>query len=586
MKLVTDKLNIIVFYDDYECKISTIREHLASFKQYSKHNIFYAVGTCESVFNYDINFADVLIVHYTVRLCLSDYISPPVAEQISNFKGLKLLFIQDEYENTYQAHYWIRKLGINIVFTCVPNEFIEQVYPHRKFPNVVFINNLTGYVPQYVDFKVPSLEKRKNVIVYRGRKLGYWYGSLGQEKYEIGIKMKDVCKKYQIKADIECDDVKRFNNSLEWYNFLLSGRATLGTESGANIFDWDGTLKETIKNYCQANPKASYEEVAKIFLGEDGKILMNQISPKIFQAIMCRTALILYEGEHSGIMQAGKHYISLAKDWKNIKEVIESLKNLDYLSQITENAYNDIVNSGKYSYRSFIKSVEEIIDNYIVKPKHEETVGVPILLNSGRIFNNLDFPSSMFLSVIDRKTRYSVCPSLFIHINMNYFVKVIDSTPAVKGHNFKDILYNNHSTFYTAACSQASLPQFINFSFSTPVPLSKIEIIWFDEENFGIEYSFEYLTNINNNWSVLVSNQGKQVGKHHILEFDIDDQRVTKIRFVVHKTIGEKRMLIRNIRFFVNIKNLVFLDNKPKRLNIKLIIKKLLYIIFSKIRNV
>ena len=126
--------------------------------------------------------------------------------------------------------------------------------------------------------------------------------------------MKDICKKHQIQVDIEYEDTKRFNNSGDWYNFLLSGRATLATESGANIFDWDGTLKTSIQAYLQENPKATYQEIAKIFLKEDGAILMNQISPKIFQAIMCRTALILYEGEYSGVVLPGKHYISLRKD--------------------------------------------------------------------------------------------------------------------------------------------------------------------------------------------------------------------------------------------------------------------------------
>jgi hypothetical protein len=436
MKLSNDKLNVVIFYDDYECKISTIIEHLDSFKRYSKHNIFYAIGTLNIACNTAINFADVLIIHYSVRLSLSEYISPQVAEQVSNFKGLKLLFIQDEYENTYQAHYWIKTLGINIVFTCVPNEFIEQVYPQRKFPNVVFINNLTGYVPQYDDFKVPSLEKRKNVIVYRGRKLGYWYGSLGQEKYEIGIKMKDVCKKYQIKADIECDDVKRINNSLEWYNFLLSGRATLGTESGANIFDWDGTLKETIKNYCQANPKASYEEVAKIFLGEDGKILMNQISPKVFQAIICRTALVLYEGNYSGVLLPGKHYIALRKDFKNIEEVIKSLQDLNCLKQMTTNAYNDIIKSEKYSYKFFIREVEKIIDDYILNPKRLEFISTPVVIRSFDGDVPIEFRGfNISSSIIDRNIKCygivkSFCKSILY--NLNGFTQVISSTKAIR----------------------------------------------------------------------------------------------------------------------------------------------------------
>ena len=88
MKVSDNKFNIIVFYDDYECKISTIIEHLDSFKKYSRHNIFYVIGTLDIACNSAINFADVIIIHYSVRLSLSQYISPQVAEQVSNFKGL------------------------------------------------------------------------------------------------------------------------------------------------------------------------------------------------------------------------------------------------------------------------------------------------------------------------------------------------------------------------------------------------------------------------------------------------------------------------------------------------------------------
>jgi hypothetical protein len=52
MKVSDNKFNIIVFYDDYECKISTIIEHLDSFKKYSRHNIFYVIGTLDIACNY------------------------------------------------------------------------------------------------------------------------------------------------------------------------------------------------------------------------------------------------------------------------------------------------------------------------------------------------------------------------------------------------------------------------------------------------------------------------------------------------------------------------------------------------------
>jgi len=560
MKLATDKLNIIVFYDDYECKISTIIEHLGSFKKYSKHNIFYAIGTLNIVCNSSIDFADVIIIHYSVRLSLSQYISPQVAEQVSNFKGLKILFIQDEYENAYQAHYWIRKLGINIVFTCVPNKFIDCVYPKSKFPNVVFINNLTGYIPE-ISLVTPPLDLRKNVIVYRGRRLGYWYGSLGQEKYEIGVKMKDICKKHQIPVDIECEDTKRFNDSVDWYNFLLSGRAMLATESGANIFDWDGTLKTSIQDYLEKNPRASYEQIAKIFLKEDGKILMNQISPKVFQAIMCRTALILYEGKYSGVVSPGKHYISLRKDWKNIEEVIESLQDLSYLSQLTENAYNDIIKSGKYTYQSFIQEVEKVIDSYIVNPKRIEIISAPMLLK----FDNRVVPvefwnSSIFSCITNRSTKHEIDRSInsLMPININNWgwAKVIDATSSIIGHAFEESLVNKDITFYAAAVANVPLPHFIEFQFVSPVVLSKIEINWFDSKNFGSVYDFKYLDE-NKGYLNLGVIEKQKIGSAHIIIFDLGNTAVSRLLFTVHKTVGQPRLLIRTIDFFIKPSSLI-----------------------------
>lgn len=554
MKVSDNKFNIIVFYDDYECKISTIIEHLDSFKKYSRHNIFYVIGTLDIACNSAINFADVIIIHYSVRLSLSQYISPQVAEQVSNFKGLKILFIQDEYENTYQAHDWIRKLGINIVFTCVPTQFIDCVYPKSKFPNVTFINNLTGYIPE-ISLTTPPLDQRENVIVYRGRSLGYWYGSLGQEKYEIGVKMKDICKKHQIQVDIECEDTKRFNNSGDWYNFLLSGRATLATESGANIFDWDGTLKTSIQAYLQENPKVTYQEIAKIFLKEDGAILMNQISPKIFQAIMCRTALILYEGEYSGVVLPGKHYISLRKDWKNIEEVIESLKDLSYISQMTEKAYNDIIKSGKYTYQSFIKEVEKVIDRYPVHPKQVEVISAPLLLNCGNRMVPVEFwDASIFSSIVDRNTKYEINRAIHslmpININNWGWVTVVEATNSIVRHGFEGTVINKDITFYAAAVSHVPLPHFIEFQFALPIVLSKLEIIWFDSKNFGSVYDFKYL-NDDKGYLNLAVIEKQKVGNTHIIIFDIGNKAVSRVLFTVYKTVGQPRLLIRTINFFI-----------------------------------
>ena len=547
-----DKLNILIFYDDHACDTSTVVEHLDSFKKYSKHNIFFVLGTKQANCGEDINFADVIIIHYSVRLSLPNYISLHAVNAISNFKGLKLLFIQDEYENTHQAHYWIQKLGINIVFTCIPPKFIKNVYPKEIFPNVTFINNLTGYVPEdiiNVDI-IPPLEERKNFIVYRGRKLGYWYGSLGQEKYEISIKMKKACEKAKIPEDIESEDEKRIYGS-NWYKFLLSGRATLGTESGANIFDFDGNLKASIENYIKEHKKATYEEVAKIFLKNDGKILMNQISPKIFQAIMCRTALILYEGYYSGVVLADKHYIPLKKDWSNVQEVIEKVKDLSYISKLTENAYNDIIKSGKYNYQSFIRKVEDEISRHSLASQKIDVISRPVLLrNNNGEYKNLSYNSYIFSHCFNNT---KVIDKLFFPIqgiiNINKIIKIVDSTQSIEGYEFERILDNNPKEFYAAAVPCVSLPHFIEFEFLQIIVLSKIEIMWLDEENFALDYILEYWDEKKNKYIKLLD-PINQFTKFHCLNNFISKKAVKKIRLVVYKMSGQPRILMRYIKFF------------------------------------
>ena len=57
---------------------------------------------------------------------------------------------------------------------------------------------------------------------------------------------------------------------------------------------------------------------------------MNQISPKIFEAIRLRTALILFDGSYSDVVKPDAHYIVLKKDYSNIDEVFERLEDIHF----------------------------------------------------------------------------------------------------------------------------------------------------------------------------------------------------------------------------------------------------------------
>jgi glycosyltransferase involved in cell wall biosynthesis len=372
-----DKLNILILYEFKSIKINTIKDHVESFGLFSRHTISYATASPDRNTVKDLSNYDAVVIHYSLRLSLESgawTLSPKVRDLLKGYPGLKVAFIQDEYDTTNVAINWLKDLGIHLLFTCVPQKYQRVVYPQNEIPFIRFTLNLTGYVPEALrDYHCKPMSKRKTTIAYRGRSLPFWYGDLGQEKEFIGKKMKEFCLAKGINEDIEYDDSKRIYGNA-WYEFLASSKTTLGTESGSNIFDY-GHLCRDVRAYLEQKPNASYEEVFKLFLHpHEGKVRMNQISPKIFEAICLHTALILFEGEYSGVLEAGKHYISLKKDFSNIDEVLMKANDNNYLTGLTEHAYRDIVLSNNYSYQSFVTLFDNAIDSFMIKKRKSQPV--------------------------------------------------------------------------------------------------------------------------------------------------------------------------------------------------------------------
>lgn len=382
------RLNIAVLYDDRWNHVGTVEEHVTSFQKYSRHNIYFVPISRQTPLRdqklaeeVDFSIFDVLIYHYAVRLSLKDYLPEPMARKIERFTGLKILFIQDEYDTTNTARAWIRRLAFDMVYTCVPPEGREYVYPASCFQHTEFLSTLTGYVPEDPSlgrYQVP-LREREVMVAYRGRMLPYFYGSLGWQKYRIGVDVKALAQARGLNVDIEVDDSKRIYGA-DWYRFMGSARATLGTESGSNVFDFDGTLRGKIEKILDANPGATFDDLYRELLEPlERNIRMNQVSPKIFEAIRLRTALVLFEGEYSGVVKPWVHYIPLRQDYANIDEVFEKLQDFDFLETLTERAYQDVVASGKYSYRAFVEGVDADIERRWLRGPRARIFATPIM---------------------------------------------------------------------------------------------------------------------------------------------------------------------------------------------------------------
>ena len=351
--------NTLVLYHETQTFTPNVYEHLSSLARFSQSRVFFAHQSPKVPVS-DLALFDIVIVHYSIRLPF-DQVAEETAQALEAFRGLKALFIQDEYDHTHRAWHWIKRLGIHVVFTSVPDASITRVYPPERFPGVRFVSNLTGYVPEALGAVTlpPPPSQRPLKVGYRGRALPIRYGALGQDKIEVGRMVKAYCESAGIDHDISWHDRDRLYGD-DWYAFIASCRAMLGSESGSNVFDWDGTLERRIASYRQQHRGATDDDVyTAVIAPAEAPGLMNQVSPRVFEAIACRTPLVLIEGEYSGVVQPDRHFIPLRRDGSNMSEVIERLRDGAALDAMAERARVDVLESERYSLSAFVRMVDD-----------------------------------------------------------------------------------------------------------------------------------------------------------------------------------------------------------------------------------
>jgi len=76
------------------------------------------------------------------------------------------------------------------------------------------------------------------------------------------------------------------------------------------------------------------------------------ISSRNFDAIGTKTCQIAFPGRFSDILQADEHYISLNRDFSNISEVAEKLRDEKYWKTIVDSAYDLVISNHTYAHRT------------------------------------------------------------------------------------------------------------------------------------------------------------------------------------------------------------------------------------------
>jgi hypothetical protein len=360
---VSGQARILLLCDDRRGHANTVIDHMEAFSRFSRHEVrtFNPKSLRRSV-ALDLDDFDVIVIHYSVVLSSPLYISPHFLETLRRFRGLKVQFIQDDYRWVDRATAAARDAGINVLFTVAPEPAASRLYD-KSLPGVRRVETLTGYVPDNLRSRaLKPLHERAIDIAYRARDLPYWLGRLSREKAVIGQRFLELAPAYGLRCDIAWREHERIYGS-QWIDFVSSSRATLGTESGASIADFDGSAEMAVRSYLRTHPAAPFEEVHEAVLQPyEGNVVVNVISPRVFEAASLGTALVMFPGHYSGIVSRGEHYIALEKDFSNMDDVVAQLRDDDLVSAMTARVHDELIESGRWGYASFIADFDRVVD--------------------------------------------------------------------------------------------------------------------------------------------------------------------------------------------------------------------------------
>jgi hypothetical protein len=365
---------------------STIRDHLYSFRELGDGRHYYLNVAARRVPRWvgKVPF-DAVVFHHTLT---GQRMEPRLlrwelrrARALDGVGRYRIAMVQDECIYMDAIDEFIADYDIDEVFSVAPPSEWEKIYPQAVGRGVRFSQNLTGYLSREtvgrVDRIVAETPQRDIGIGYRAWGGLMSLGRLGQRRTELERVFAAAAADRGISADLSTDLADTLHGD-DWFRFLARCRYVIGAEGGATVLDRDGRFMEATQAYLAEHPEAGFDEVeAACFPGEDGKLQLHAISPRHIEACATRTCQVLVEGDYSGVLRAGEHYIELKRDLANLDEVMGLIESDSERERITENAYSDIVASGRYGYSRLVGQVQDSIESGLERKGAAEAVPRP-----------------------------------------------------------------------------------------------------------------------------------------------------------------------------------------------------------------
>lgn len=283
------------------------------------------------------------------------------SEWIGELRCPKVALPQDDYDHAAVLDEWLDELAVDVVFTPLAE------HAHTLLPltarRAVIRKALTGYVDDSIArtrARPGRLASRELEVVYRATKLPYWFGSQGQLKHRIGLVAAKKASRLGLRTDISTRPEDAILGD-RWLEFLASGRAVVGAESGSSVVDPDGSVRRAVRDLLRHAPDSTFEEVSeRMPPGWDARRFVA-LSPRHLEAALTGTAQLLVEGRYDDVLEPGRHFLPVKADFSDLEAALDETRDPRRLQRLADAAYEEICLSGRYSYRRLMDEVDECL---------------------------------------------------------------------------------------------------------------------------------------------------------------------------------------------------------------------------------
>ena len=343
---------------------ATVREHLDALARHSRFAWFpvnLVFGFPPGLAGYD--FA-ACVFHYSISPTYR-YLTPDWRRYLADAGGHRVAIFQDEIWHFAERDRFLTDFRIDCLYSRHKPQHVRDIYGPR-LPVREYVHYLAGYVSDDLVERAARLARpfadRPTDVGYRGRRLPYYFGRGGQEKGDIADRFAELTAGRGLRLDLAAAEGDRLYGP-DWDRFLADCKAVLGVEGGVSVVDRSGRFRALYDRLVRENPNLTYAEFEAAagpeFRALEDAIDYRSLTPRHFESAAFRNLQILFEGRYDGILRPWDHYVPLRKDFANLDQVLTVLADPARATAITDRAYADLIASGAYSYRQFVRSFDD-----------------------------------------------------------------------------------------------------------------------------------------------------------------------------------------------------------------------------------